>query len=306
MTTDPAANAPVRADLGEGGVPPVVIVGMHRSGTSMLARHLESLGLFMGARLERNHEATSFVELNEWLLRRAGGAWDHPESVDELLNSAELRELTADYFRSVLSGPRVTRYTGVGRFVRGDRPLRASTHWGWKDPRNTFTLPVWLDIFPQSRVLHIYRNGIDVAHSLRTRAQGALVRARATHDARMRSRLYWARLKRTGFVNSVRCLNLASSFELWELYVARAFGYGDLGDRIMHVRFEDFLAQPLEQLASVSSFCGLTSDSSQLERVVETVRAERRFAFKDNPELVEFYATVRGSRWMEELGYASI
>lgn len=33
--------------------------------------------------------------------------------------------------------------------------------WGWKDPKNSFTIDLWKEIFPNAKVLHIYRNPID-------------------------------------------------------------------------------------------------------------------------------------------------
>lgn len=33
-------------------------------------------------------------------------------------------------------------------------------HWGWKDPRNVYTLGLWLIQFPNARVIHIIRSGI--------------------------------------------------------------------------------------------------------------------------------------------------
>ncbi len=45
-------------------------------------------------------------------------------------------------------------------FARSNRYKRTNglKAWGWKDPRNTFTLPMWLSIFPKARVLHVLRN----------------------------------------------------------------------------------------------------------------------------------------------------
>ena len=40
---------------------------------------------------------------------------------------------------------------------------------GMEDSRSTLTLPVWLSIFPEARVIHIVRNGIDVGMSLQRR-----------------------------------------------------------------------------------------------------------------------------------------
>lgn len=33
--------------------------------------------------------------------------------------------------------------------------------WGWKNPRNSFTLEIWKEIFPGARILHIHPNPVD-------------------------------------------------------------------------------------------------------------------------------------------------
>ena len=40
--------------------PPIIIIGMSRSGTGMLAKMLEDLGLFIGKSKDRNNEALFF------------------------------------------------------------------------------------------------------------------------------------------------------------------------------------------------------------------------------------------------------
>jgi hypothetical protein len=40
---------------------PVIILGMHRSGTTMVTKLLEEVGLFVGDRLDENHEAVLFL-----------------------------------------------------------------------------------------------------------------------------------------------------------------------------------------------------------------------------------------------------
>jgi len=116
-------------------VAPVCIAGMHRSGTSMVTRLLKDCGLFLGAEEELvgpaldNSEGfwenRNFVGLNEDILARFGGSWGEPpafptrwefgSAVDPLLGRAG--EL-------------------VARFSR-------HRHWGWKDPRNSLTIPFW-------------------------------------------------------------------------------------------------------------------------------------------------------------------
>ena len=54
---------------------PVIIIGMHRSGTSMLTRQLHALGIHMGKDLTINAEARCFQELNRGLLAAGGGSF---------------------------------------------------------------------------------------------------------------------------------------------------------------------------------------------------------------------------------------
>src|SRR6266542_1734486 len=69
--------------------PPLIVIGMHRSGTSVVAQMLDRLGVYMGPQLglpgvERHAsaqpevlaEAPQFLALNERLLGRAGATWD--------------------------------------------------------------------------------------------------------------------------------------------------------------------------------------------------------------------------------------
>src|SRR6187200_1282378 len=41
--------------------------------------------------------------------------------------------------------------------------------WGWKDPRNSLTLPFWEDLLPDLKTLVIVRNPLEVAYSMRKR-----------------------------------------------------------------------------------------------------------------------------------------
>jgi len=50
---------------------PFIIIGMHRSGTAMIAQMLEELGLFTGRKKQQNHEALFFMNINDWLLHQS-------------------------------------------------------------------------------------------------------------------------------------------------------------------------------------------------------------------------------------------
>ena len=59
---------------------PVIVIGMHRSGTSLIVKVLEKLGVFMGADQEHNGESLFFNTINEWILNQSHIRWDNPEN----------------------------------------------------------------------------------------------------------------------------------------------------------------------------------------------------------------------------------
>lgn len=283
------------------GRQPVIIIGMHRSGTSMISRMLEELGLFVGKRKTNDNEAVFFLGLNEWLLRQSNGAWDHPEPIRDLLRHAEVRGLVADYVARAMRSPSVVGYLGWRNYLRYATPRRMDVPWGWKDPRTTYTLPLWLDLFPGARVVHIYRNGVDIANSLRKRENKRIVVARESYGRR--KALYLLRPKQGRFTGSLMCTDLERAFELWLSYATEARAHvRRLGDRAMEMRYEDFLAEPQGSLASLARFCGLPDDERAVARVSEGVRKDRAYAYRNDPEL-----RALAGRFGEELaawGYA--
>jgi hypothetical protein len=269
----------------------VILIGMHRSGTSLLARMLGDLGLFIGARRDENDEAFFFQELNEWALRSAGGSWERPHAIHTLLANAELRRLTVEYLDGMLRSPRAASYLGVTRALRHRTPRALPGAWGFKDPRATFTLPLWLDLFPNAPVIHVRRHGVDVAASLRVRQERALAGARAVHERRRA--LYWLRPKRGGFAHTVRALSLEGGFGLWEEYTAEADAHlARLGDQALDLVYEELLADPVPHLARAAAHAGLAPTDADLARATADVRPTRAQAWASDPELVAFAATV--------------
>jgi hypothetical protein len=274
-------------------LPPIVLIGMHRSGTSVVSRLLEGLGLFVGKKKDENNEAMFFLDLNNWLLRQSGASWDHPEPVRHLLTNPRARALTVDYMSHLIKTPPVAAYMGWRRFLRYRTPSRLNVPWGWKDPRNTYTLPFWLDLFPEARVISVRRHGVDVAGSLRVREDKTLNLAEALHERRRR--LYALHPKRGGFMDSPRCASMEGGFSLWEAYITEAQGHVErLGDQAMELRYEDLLTEPGPALASLARFCGLPTTDSAIADVSRKLRKDRAYAYLNRPELREFAERVAG------------
>lgn len=137
------------------------IAGMHRTGTSMVAQLLHLCGLYLGPEAdlvppapdnpEGFWENIHFVGVNELILRTLGGAWDRPpEFPPGWEGHPDLREMS---------------------LAATDLIERFAPHapWGWKDPRNSLTLPFWLRLLPELRVVVCLRNPLEVARSLQAR-----------------------------------------------------------------------------------------------------------------------------------------
>jgi hypothetical protein len=84
------------------------------------------------------------------LLNALGGAWDLPPKGDETFTRPELDPLRLKA-RLLIEG------------------FHSAQIWGWKDPRNTLTLPFWQDLPPGLKTLIIVRNPLEVAYSMRER-----------------------------------------------------------------------------------------------------------------------------------------
>jgi hypothetical protein len=281
-----------------------MVIGMHRSGTSMIVDALRGLGLFTGWKRDPNHEAVFFIRQNEWLLRSAGGRWDAPGSIAHLLSDDDGVELAIEYLRRRLSGPVFAHYLGPKRYVRYRSAFQIREPWGWKDPRTTVTLPIWLRLFPEARILHVVRNGVDVAASLARRQLLAFEQARS----RFRSPFVGTLIPKRGwFGDSPRVLNRAEGFRLWEEYLDFAERYLDACESPrLEIRYEDILTEPIKSMRRCAEFCGLTREDNEIARAASHIRADGRYRFVAEPALRELWDEVKDSRFLQKYGYDEV
>lgn len=293
--------------------PPVILLGMHRSGTSLIARLLDDLGLFQGDELQDDHESTHFLEINDTLMKRVGATWDNPAPVRGFLENADAVGLTLKCLRADLQGRQIAGYLGRKRYAKSRGLGKLDEPWGWKDPRTVFTLPLWLQLFPSAKLVYIVRNGVDVASSLRVREQRELARRIAEFDAKAKQTTRLTKhslLTRAGFKGSARCLTLEGGFSLWEQYVEEAERQlaSAPNDRLV-LHYEWLLADPQDEqhgLARLAAFCGLTAPRDALADAAKAINAGRAKAFAADPELKSFYDRIKGTPWMKRYGYSEL
>lgn len=277
---------------------PILIIGMHRSGTSILTKVLEEGGLFLGDKQERNNEALLFIKLNKWIFNNANATWDLPYNLkfaDQYFIDHQVRVC-----KQHLKGIKAISYLGFKNLLKYGDVTKLDFPFGWKDPRNTFTVDVWKKIFPQLKLVHIYRNPIDVAQSLLARE--IVVRSRPK-NLRMHQQAE-AKLQRVNYANSLRVNHLNEGFNLWCDYTSKAFSFSDTDhNNILHLKFEDVVANPELWMPQLFDFCGLNFSAEKYLSNKNQFDASRINAFKNNNELLEFYQKIKTHPLVHQLGY---
>jgi hypothetical protein len=143
--------------------PWLLVVGMHRSGTSAITGALGALGLNATHAKDRmdsprsnpeHWESKALAAHNDQILNRMGASWDAPPVFP--LHWQDDPDIIGD---ADVAAVLTTAYPEPGPSV-------------WKDPRLCLLLPYWRNILPAPlAAVFVWRSPLDVAHSLLRRDQ---------------------------------------------------------------------------------------------------------------------------------------
>jgi hypothetical protein len=137
----------------------IIVLGMHRSGTSLVAQLIAKWGINMGNSIYQPNEYNKdgyweyipLVSLNEKMFDYLGNKWFFPPKKIDVENlmyhfGEEARKIIAEMDNSHLP-------------------------WCWKDPRMVFLLPFWKKLLCDHNLIYVisYRNPQSVANSLKER-----------------------------------------------------------------------------------------------------------------------------------------
>ncbi|PND30134.1 family 2 glycosyl transferase [Achromobacter pulmonis] len=203
--------------------PIVVVLGMHRSGTSTVTRALQAVGVSLGGRLmpavpgnndKGFFEDLDIVNFNERLLSAVGHAW---HSI-RLLKSSD-----------------VDRLCEQGYLKEAIQLLRKKSQpgqiFGFKDPRTAKLLPFWLRVFQvggfEARYVIAVRHPLSVADSL---------------------------AKRDGLAPE-------RSYLLWITHVLTSLRETSEDSRIL-VDYDAFVAEPQKTIGRLAGFLKTTVDTT--------------------------------------------
>ena len=254
----------------------IVVLGSHRSGTSLCAAALESLGadLRLPAHYTNDENPRGFfehpdiVDFNESLLSYLGGSWDNPLFYGPTaISDADLCEWRARAKRLFDS-------------IYGDAAVAAI-----KDPRLCQLFDFWKPVFLEAGyndrdifIIHIFRDPIEVALSQQHRAQDNPVYyeigGRLVEGAALWLSLTAQALAQTATLNScfVAYLDLVTSPELVVKKIA------------------DFLGVMPDQ-RQLQHFCEDFVDSSLRRNVADVDATE--LVTREFPQVMEFNAAVQ-------------
>ncbi|NKN32746.1 rhamnan synthesis F family protein [Marichromatium bheemlicum] len=203
----------------------VVVLGMHRSGTSAITRGLETMRVALGDNLlptaadnsKGFWEDLDIIQLNDEMLQAIGQEWH------------SLRPLqTSD----------LERLREQGFVTRARQLLISKTEacqcFGFKDPRTAKLLPIWSEVLDtpafEARYIVALRNPISVVASL---------------------------VRRDGFDEE-------KSYLLWVVHVLTILGHANRYPAIA-VDYDSLLQEPRQQLARVADWLGEPIDTLELE-----------------------------------------
>jgi hypothetical protein len=133
----------------------LIVLGMHRSATSLVAKGLCEAGVCMGQNLlgpgpgnpHGHFEDVQLIKLNDKILSLAGGSWKAPPDEHDIISvGIQLEEEIKNIIKS-----------------------HEASLWGWKDPRTTLTIRCYEPFLTNPIYISCFREPEEVAKSLYAR-----------------------------------------------------------------------------------------------------------------------------------------
>ena len=238
---------------------PLIISGIHRSGTSLLSEILENQDIFIGRYKDINNESIFFQNINNQIMYEYDSSWDNPKSIFKSKSSINLDVLISK-IKFILNNPLNNyQYFGASNFFRKNNFKSLMYNWGWKDPRNIFTLPLWLKIFPKAKVVIMIRHPYDVSNSLiyrneKTKRKLFLNFFRFIPDAFLS--LLPINNKSNKISNSL--VNFHDGIKLYEKYYFEIESLKlKYPDKLYILKYEDLVLDPVKTINCICKYLGM-------------------------------------------------
>ena len=230
-TTLRRSLTPVSEDVQE----TIIVLGMHRSGTSLVAELLHGAGLYAGDPPlllpanewnERGYwEYLPLVRFNDDLLAFVDASWSVPPASED---EPRLRDRALD------ASSRAEALQLINSMESGGQP------WFWKDPRLGLVLPFWQRLWRNPAYVVCIRNPLEIAQSLQRRFH----------------------------------FPISASLLLWQIYMTSILRHVRNSPHVLFIEYERLVQTPSEQcdrlFRFVREYCRF--DGPKIDDVVEIVR----------------------------------
>ena len=279
------------------GLSPVLISGMHRSGTSMVTSILSKCGLIIGRKLDANNESLFFQRINIWMMSLMGSSWDNPSSFKRL--DSKIKEDIVSQLEGLINSRGNTLYFGWRSIIKKDSFYNITVPWGWKDPRNIFTQEIWKEVFPDMKTIEIIRHPIDTASSLMNRQKKEIaldINRKKTSTNVVKALLS---ISHTNYNSSMILNSYQDCFKLIESYYDQISIEQSQYRLVM--RFEDILENPEVEVLSLLEHCELSVSKAKLDQILSSIDSNRKYAYRNNSELVDLENTC--ATLINKMGY---
>ncbi len=218
---------------------PVVVSGVGGSGTRIIAELVYQMGFFIGSDLNISNDnmtlAKKFPEIRDLMV---AGSPD-----------------TKDYVRNIF------RQFSVKMQI--DMRRAGYQEWGWKIPSSSKVVEYIHDLFPNLKLIHTIRNGLDMAFSSN---QNQLKNWGVFHDVDYRkmpmpkaSLQYWIRAN--------------------EYAIEKGRKY--LGDRFLLLNFDQMCMDPVAAVSQIADFIEVDINPAEIAQQIKTPGSIDRYKEQD-------------------------
>lgn len=126
---------------------------MHRSGTSLVARWVNSMGLKLGNNISATKNSSNpdgYYEDHDFVIYH-----------DSVLKEHQLRP-----YLGIEDSPHISESKILEARKLVDQKNKANKQWGWKDPRTSLFLDLWIKEIKDIHALYVYRDYQQTVDSL--------------------------------------------------------------------------------------------------------------------------------------------
>jgi len=259
---------------------PIIITGMHRSGTSLLSKILMNRGIFMGSKLDTNNESIFFQRINKWILSCIGSSWDNPRTLKDL-ESEDIDVITNRLNKVLNSRFSKSLFLGKKDLLYNKSLNEMDVTWGWKDPVNTFTLFIWKQIFPNSKIININRHPLDVSASLINREANLKDKDKESlFPDFLSSLLPVLSINKGDILSSFNIKNINDGLVLYKDYIDEMKSNNAIYN-ILDIKYEKLIMDSNKVLKEIFDYLNINISDDQCQEIDKNLDKSRVNAFKN-------------------------